>query len=99
MNWLEDFSILANKADVNNPLFLAYACEAISRLENEIYIDSFCANCLMPVNGLCKCKSPIRVITAAQQRMHLTALRRGLALSLLFIIILLAVVLFTIGGR
>ena len=36
---------------------------------------------------------------AAQQSMHLTALRRGLAASLLFNIVLLAVVLVTIGGK
>jgi len=36
---------------------------------------------------------------AAQQSAHLTTLRRGLALSILFNIILLAVVLFTIGSR
>lgn len=35
----------------------------------------------------------------AQQSVHLTALRRGLALSLLFNVILLAVVLAIIGGR
>ncbi len=38
-------------------------------------------------------------INAAQQSVHLTALRRGLALSLLFNVVLLAVVLATIGGR
>lgn len=36
---------------------------------------------------------------AAEQNVHLTALRLGLALSLLFNVILLAVVLATIGGR
>jgi hypothetical protein len=36
---------------------------------------------------------------AAQQSAHLTALRRGLALSILFNVVLLAVVLATIGGR
>jgi len=36
---------------------------------------------------------------AAEQSVHLTALRRGLALSIFIIVILLAVVLFTIGGR
>lgn len=36
---------------------------------------------------------------AAEQSVHLTALRRGLALSLLFNVILLAVVLVIIGGR
>jgi hypothetical protein len=36
---------------------------------------------------------------AAQQSVHLTALRRGLALSLLFNVILLAVVMFIIGVR
>ena len=36
---------------------------------------------------------------AAQQRMHLTALRRVLSVSILFNAVLLAVVLFTIGGR
>ncbi len=36
---------------------------------------------------------------AAQQSVHLTALRRGLAVSILFNVVLLAVVLFTIGGR
>lgn len=35
----------------------------------------------------------------AQQSVHLTALRRGLAVSILFNGVLLAVVLFTIGGR
>ena len=35
----------------------------------------------------------------AQQSVHLTALRRGLALSLLFNVVLLAVVLAIIGGR
>jgi len=39
------------------------------------------------------------MITAAQQSMHLTALRRWLALSLLFNVVLLAVVLVSIGGR
>jgi hypothetical protein len=38
-------------------------------------------------------------VIAAQQSMHLTALRRGLALSILFNIVLLAVVLATIGGK
>ena len=38
-------------------------------------------------------------INAAQQSVHLTALRRGLAVSLLFNVVLLAVVLATIGGR
>ena len=36
---------------------------------------------------------------AAEQSMHLTALRRGLAASIFINVILLAVVLFTIGGR
>jgi len=36
---------------------------------------------------------------AAQQSVHLTALRRGLAVSILFNVVLLAMVLFTIGGR
>jgi len=36
---------------------------------------------------------------AAQQSTHRTALRRGLALSILFNVVLLAVVMFTIGGR
>lgn len=36
---------------------------------------------------------------AAQQRVHLTALRRGLALSIFINVALLAVVAFTIGGR
>lgn len=36
---------------------------------------------------------------AAEQSVHLTALRRGLALSILFNVILLVVVLVTIGGR
>jgi hypothetical protein len=36
---------------------------------------------------------------AAQQSVQLTALRRGLALSLFINVILLAVVLFTIGGN
>lgn len=35
----------------------------------------------------------------AQQRVQLTALRRGLALSILFNVVLLAVVLATIGGN
>ena len=38
------------------------------------------------------------MITAAQHSVHLTALRRGLAVSLLFNVVLLAVVLATIGG-
>ena len=36
---------------------------------------------------------------SAQQSVQLTALRRGLAVSLLFNVVLLAVVLATIGGR
>ena len=36
---------------------------------------------------------------AAQQSVQLTALRRGLAVSILFNVILLAVVLATIGGN
>ena len=36
---------------------------------------------------------------ADQQSVHLTALRRGLALSIFINVILLAVVMFTIGGR
>jgi hypothetical protein len=36
---------------------------------------------------------------AALQSMYLTALRRGLEVSILFNVILLAVVLFTIGSR
>jgi hypothetical protein len=36
---------------------------------------------------------------AAEQSVHLTALRRGLAVSIIINVILLAVVLFTIGGR
>ena len=36
---------------------------------------------------------------AAQQSVHLTALRRGLAVSIFINAVLLAVVLFTIGGR
>lgn len=36
---------------------------------------------------------------AAEQSVYLTALRRGLALSILFNVVLLAVVLATIGGR
>lgn len=36
---------------------------------------------------------------SAQQSLHLTALRRGLAVSILFNVVLLAVVFFTIGGR
>lgn len=35
----------------------------------------------------------------AQQSVHLTALRRGLAVSILFNVVLLAMVLFVIGGR
>lgn len=38
-------------------------------------------------------------IKAAQHSMHLTALRRGLAGSLLFNIVLLAVLLVSIGGK
>ena len=34
-----------------------------------------------------------------QQSVHLTALLRGLAVSILFNVVLLAVALFTIGGR
>lgn len=36
---------------------------------------------------------------AAQQSVHLTALRRGLAVSILFNVVLLAVALVVIGGR
>lgn len=36
---------------------------------------------------------------AAEQGVHLTALRRGLAVSIFINVILLAVVLFAIGGR
>lgn len=36
---------------------------------------------------------------AVEYNVHLTALRRWLAVSILFNVILLAVVLFTIGGR
>ncbi len=36
---------------------------------------------------------------AAQQSVHLTALRRGLAVSIFINVVLLAVVLFTNGGR
>ena len=36
---------------------------------------------------------------AAQQSVHLTALRRGLAVSIFINVVLLAVVLATIGGR
>ena len=99
MNWLKEFDTLANEADVNNPLFLAFACEAISRLKNDNYINDFCASCLMPINGLCKCESPVHVITAAEHSAHLTALRRGLALSLLFNVVLLAMALVVIGVR
>jgi hypothetical protein len=38
-------------------------------------------------------------VNAAEHSVHLTALRRGLALSLLFNVVLLAVVLAIIGGR
>ncbi len=38
-------------------------------------------------------------INAAQQSVHLTALRRGLAASILFNVVLLAVVVAIIGGR
>jgi len=38
-------------------------------------------------------------ISAAQHSVHLTALRRGLAVSLLFNIVLLAVLLVSIGGK
>lgn len=38
-------------------------------------------------------------INAAQQSAHLTALRRGLAASILFNVVLLAVVVAIIGGR
>lgn len=38
-------------------------------------------------------------INAAQQSVHLTALRRGLAVSILFNVVLLAVALVVIGGR
>jgi hypothetical protein len=38
-------------------------------------------------------------VIAAQHSMHLTALRRGLALSLLFNVILLVVLLVSIGGK
>ena len=41
----------------------------------------------------------VNFVKAVEHSMHLTALRRGLALSILFNIILLAVVLATIGGR
>lgn len=44
-------------------------------------------------------KAALRVQIASQQSVHLTALRRGLALSLLFNVILLAVLLVSIGGR
>ena len=36
---------------------------------------------------------------SAQQSLHLTALRRGLTLSILFNVVLLAVALIVIGGR
>lgn len=36
---------------------------------------------------------------AAQLRLHLTALRRGLAVSVFINVVLLAVVLYVIGGR
>ena len=36
---------------------------------------------------------------SAEHSVHLTALRRGLALSILFNVVLLAIVLVTIGGR
>lgn len=39
------------------------------------------------------------VVKSAQQSVYLTALRRGLAVSIFINVILLAVVLFTIGGR
>jgi hypothetical protein len=38
-------------------------------------------------------------LRAAQQGVHLTALRRGLAVSIFVNLILLVVVLFTIGGN
>jgi hypothetical protein len=45
------------------------------------------------------CQCIVRKFAAAQQSVHLTALRRGLAVSILFNVVLLAVVLITIGGR
>ncbi len=45
------------------------------------------------------CLGLVVKLVAAQHGVHLTALRRGLALSILFNVILLAVVLATIGGR
>ena len=45
------------------------------------------------------CLGLVAKLEAAEQSVHLTALRRGLALSLLFNVVLLAVVLATIGGR
>lgn len=40
MDWLKEFEILAEKAEVNNPLFLAFACEAISRLKNQDEVNN-----------------------------------------------------------
>ncbi len=40
-----------------------------------------------------------KIYDAAQQSLHLTALRRGLAVSILFNVVLLAVGLAIIGGR
>ena len=45
------------------------------------------------------CVARVWKIYAAQHRVHLTALRRGLAMSIFINVILLAVVMFTIGGR
>ncbi len=44
-------------------------------------------------------KAALRVQVAAQQGVQLTALRRGLAVSIFINVILLAVVAFTIGGN
>ena len=43
--------------------------------------------------------SALSIINAAQQSVQLTALRRGLAVSIFINVILLAVVAFTIGGN
>jgi hypothetical protein len=44
-------------------------------------------------------KASLAIEKAAQQGVHLTALRRGLALSIFINVVLLAVVLLIVGGR
>ena len=63
------------------------------------YLWQFVRSVIPSANGDLSCFVDLAVVKSAQQSVQLTAFRRGLAVSILFNVIFLAVVSLIIGGN